>query len=394
MTAALFAALAPLDVQVVDVEQLVVHERLVLAVLVETCQPDAVGQAARGAAREAGLQAHVERHGPVSDHVRRGRHHVTVLSSALTPSAFASVAAATASSGANIERVERLARYPAQAYELLVAGGDAARLRAALASAAADAGVDVAVQRASLYRRAKRLVCLDVDSTLVQGEVVELLAEHAGAGPRVAAVTEAAMRGELDFEESLRERVALLAGLPASAVAHVREHLRLTPGARTLVRTLRRLGVAVGVVSGGFTCVTDHLAARLELDFAAANVLETDDDGALTGRLLGPVVDRAGKAEALARFAASAGVPLSSTVAVGDGANDLDMLAAAGLGVAFNAKPVVVEQARRSGGVALSVPYLDAVLFLLGIPREEVEEADADAADRAGLPLVPSTAGA
>ena len=180
------------------------------------------------------------------------------------------------------------------------------------------------------------------------------------------------MAGELDFEASLRARVELLAGLPVSSVDAVRARVRLTPGGRTLVRTLKRLGYAVAVVSGGFTAVTDDLVADLGLDHSLANTLEVVD-GRLTGRVLGQVVDRARKAEALRQFAALEGVTMAQTVAIGDGANDLDMLAAAGLGIAFNAKPVV----REAADAALSAPFLDAVLFLLGIPREEVEAADA-----------------
>jgi phosphoserine phosphatase len=179
------------------------------------------------------------------------------------------------------------------------------------------------------------------------------------------------MRGELDFTGSLHARVALLAGLPETVFDKVRTEVRYTPGARTLVRTLKRLGYQVGIVSGGFTQITDTLVAQLGLDFAAANTLEVED-GRLTGRVVGEVVDRPGKAAALRRFAATASVRLSETVAIGDGANDLDMLAAAGLGVAFNAKPLV----RAAADTAVNVPFLDTILFLLGIPREEVEELD------------------
>jgi phosphoserine phosphatase len=213
---------------------------------------------------------------------------------------------------------------------------------------------------------------MDVDSTLVQGEVIEMLAAEAGCEAEVAKVTAAAMAGELDFEESLRARVALLSGLPVDAVERVRAAVRLTPGARTLVRTLKRLGYAVAIVSGGFTAVTDDLVETLGLDHSLANVLEVAD-GRLTGRVAGDVVDRAAKAAALRSFAAAEGLTLAQTVAIGDGANDLDMLAAAGLGIAFNAKPIV----RQAADTALSVPFLDAVLFLLGITREEVEAADA-----------------
>ena len=212
----------------------------------------------------------------------------------------------------------------------------------------------------------------DVDSTLIQGEVIEMLAARAGAEDAVAAITEAAMRGELDFAESLHQRVATLAGLPAEVIDEVGRQIELTPGARTTMRTLRRLGFHCGVVSGGFRQVIEPLAHELKLDFVAANELEIVD-GKLTGRVVGPIVDRPGKAKALRDFAEQAGVPMEQTVAVGDGANDIDMLAAAGLGVAFNAKPALREVADAS----LSYPYLDTVLFLLGVTRGEIEAADA-----------------
>jgi phosphoserine phosphatase len=303
-----------------------------------------------------------------------GRSHVTVLGMPLTARAMAAIAGRIADTGANIDRIERMARYPVTAIELHVSGADPDRLRLILAEEAAAQGVDVAVQPASLLRRGMRLIVMDVDSTLVQGEVIEMLADRAGCLDAVAEVTEAAMRGELDFEQSLRERVALLKGLDAYALDAVYEGIVLAPGARTMVRTLKRLGYRFAIVSGGFTQVTDRIAADLGIDFAAANELEVVD-GRLTGRIVGPVVDRAGKAAALLRFAEEAGVPPAATVAIGDGANDLDMLAAAGLGVAFNAKPVV----RRAADTSVNVPYLDAIMYLLGISREEVEAADAEA---------------
>jgi phosphoserine phosphatase len=220
---------------------------------------------------------------------------------------------------------------------------------------------------------------MDVDSTLIQDEVIELLAAHAGREAEVAAVTASAMRGELDFADSLRARVQTLAGLPDSVFADVRAEVRLTPGARTLVRTLKRLGFSVALVSGVFIEVVGPIAEELGIAHVAANRLEVRD-GVLTGQVLGEIIDRAGKAASLRRFAALEGLPLGHTVAVGDGANDIDMLQAAGLGVAFNAKPLVREQA----DTAVNVPYLDAVLFLLGIAREEIEDADdADLTDPA-----------
>ena len=212
---------------------------------------------------------------------------------------------------------------------------------------------------------------MDVDSTLIQGEVIEMLADHAGFRDEVADVTAAAMRGELDFADSLRARVRLLEGVPVEALDHVYESLVYSPGARTMVRTLKRLGYRFALVSGGFTQIVERIAADLGIGYSAANRLEVAD-GLLTGRILGPVVDRPGKAIALRRFAEDAGIAVSNTVAIGDGANDLDMLSTAGLGVAFNAKPAV----REAADTSVSVPYLDAIVYLLGITREEVEAAD------------------
>jgi phosphoserine phosphatase len=210
-----------------------------------------------------------------------------------------------------------------------------------------------------------RLLVCDVDSTLITGEVIEMLADRAGHRAEVERVTAAAMRGELDFEASLRRRVALLTGLDAAVFAEVAAEIRLTPGARTLMTTLQRRGVRRGIVSGGFTQVTRYLVEDLALDFAAANTLEVVD-GVLTGVLVGPIVDRAGKAAALRRFAAECAVPLDRTVAIGDGANDIDMLDAAGFSIAFNAKPVVQQHA----SAVLTGPSLEPVLAMLGMSAD------------------------
>jgi phosphoserine phosphatase len=375
VTSALFTVLSRHDMAVLDVEQVVIRGRLVLGVLLRASHSHeaAVRAAVTNALDPLGMEVDIV--ADDGDHARRakGRSHVTVLGHPLRPAAMAGIAGIVADYGGNIDRIVRIARYPVTAVELEVSGVDPAELRARLSIAASTLGVDVAVERSGLQRRAKRLVVLDVDSTLVQGEVIEMLAARAGCAERVAAVTEAAMRGDLDFADSLRERVRLLAGLDARALDDVRRELVLAAGARTFVRTLKRLDYKLAIVSGGFTQITDHLVVDLGIDYSAANTLEIVD-GHLTGDLLGQVVDRAGKAAALERFAAEAGIPVAQTVAIGDGANDLDMLARAGLGIAFNAKPLV----RKAADAALSVPYLDAILFLLGISREEIETADAE----------------
>jgi phosphoserine phosphatase len=374
VTSTLFATLTGLDAAVVDVEQVVIRNRLVLGVLLRTSRSAEarVRAALESALAPLGMEVEVTAGDADEGPHRRGRSHVTVLGHPLRPAAVAGIAGCIADYGGNIDRIVRIAHYPVTAVQLEVSGADPMLLRQQLALTAATLGVDVAVERSGLHRRAKRLVVMDVDSTLVQGEVIEMLAERAGCGPEVAAVTEAAMHGDLDFADSLRARVRLLAGLDEAALTGVRKDLVLARGARTFVRTLKRLDYRIAVVSGGFTQVTDGLVEDLGIDYSAANTLEIVD-GRLTGELLGPVVDRAGKADALERFAREAGVPVSQTVAIGDGANDLDMLARAGLGIAYNAKPVV----RVAADAALNVPYLDAILFLLGISRDEVEEADA-----------------
>ena len=227
------------------------------------------------------------------------------------------------------------------------------------------------MERAGLVRRAKRIVLLDMDSTLIQQEVIDLLARKAGVEDSVAAITESAMRGELDFSQSLSARVLQLKGLSEQAIAEVASEITLTPGARTLIRTLHRLGHKVGVVSGGFLNVIEPLLKDLKIDFYQANTLEIEQ-GVLTGKTVGPIIDRAAKARALKEFAQREGVPLSQTVAIGDGANDLDMIEAAGLGIAFNAKPAV----QAAADSAVNSPYLDSVLYLIGINRDEIEGVD------------------
>ncbi len=376
VTSRLFGVLARHDLTVIDVEQVVIRGRLVLGVLLACgAAPDltAIHHQVTGLGADMGMDAEITTGSGEPPPRRRGRLHVTVLGGPLEPLAIASIAGRIAANGANIDRITRLADRPVTCIEFEVSGADPVTLRTVLARDSVELGVDIAVQPAGLHRRAMRLVVMDVDSTLLQDEAIELLAERAGCRTEVAELTAAAMRGEIDFSEALRQRVALLAGLDAAVIDDVLTGLRLAPGARTLIRTLKRLGYRCGVVSGGFTQVTDWLTVELGLDFAEANTLDIVD-GKVAGRVIGPVVDRQGKERALRRFAAEAGVPLSQTVAVGDGANDLDMISAAGLGIAFNAKPAV----RDAADTSLSVPHLDAVLYLLGISRDEVEAADAE----------------
>ncbi|MDT8911713.1 phosphoserine phosphatase SerB [Amycolatopsis sp. PS_44_ISF1] len=383
VSSVLFAVLTRHDVDVLDVEQVVIRGQLVLGVLAGVYRdPEGLQESVEQAMASVGMQVDVR----IGDAIgadpfalgRRGSSHVLVMMGRpVTARAFSEVARRLAGMGANIDSIRSVADYPVTGLELYVSVGQDtaeadAELRSVVADAASQVAIDVAVERAGITRRAKRLVVFDVDSTLVQGEVIEMLGAHAGVEPEIRQITEAAMRGELNFAESLERRVSLLAGLPATVLDEVAASLELMPGARTTVRTLKRMGFRCGVVSGGFTQIIDHLVDDLGLDFAAANELEVVD-GQLTGRVVGEVVDRAGKATALRRFAGEYGIPLGQCVAVGDGANDIDMLSAAGMGVAFNAKPALREVA----DTALSHPYLDAVLFVLGVTRAEVEAADA-----------------
>ncbi|HEU5469457.1 MAG TPA: phosphoserine phosphatase SerB [Actinophytocola sp.] len=386
VTSVLFAVLTRHGVDIIDVEQVVIRGQLVLGVLVDAERDpeglqETVEQAMATVAMSVDVEVGVD---PVSP-ARVGSSHVLiVLGRPVTAKAFTEVARRLAALGANIDAIRRVADYPVTGLELRVSvsqdtqTGDA-DLRSALAEVSVRVGLDIAVEREGLTRRAKRLVVFDVDSTLIQGEVIEMLAAKVGCEDQVREITEAAMRGEVDFTEALRRRVALLEGAPEAVLDEVAEALTLTPGARTTIRTLKRLGFRCGVVSGGFTRVIDRLVDELGLDFSAANELEIVD-GRITGQVTGEVVDRAGKAAALRRFAERFSVPLAQCVAIGDGANDIDMLTTAGLGVAFNAKPALREVA----DTALSHPYLDVVLFVLGVTRAEVEAADA--ADGLGFP--------
>jgi phosphoserine phosphatase len=374
ITEALFEALSPFAVTILDIQQVVIRGRLILTVLISLSPAHAKSIEAdlEECATKLGVDIATAFESSDQNTIapKKSLLHVVVLSQSLKPAAINAIAAVISEDGGNIERINRTASYPVTAIELTVSGADLATLRSALATTGSELGVDIAVSPGGLMRFATKLVVMDVDSTLIQQEVIELLGAKAGVQSEIAKITEAAMRGELDFEASLRARVALLKGLPVSVLEDVQSEITLTPGARTLVRTLKKLGHHIALVSGGFEPVIAPLASELGIDHMRANNLEVAD-GKLTGELVGPVIDRAGKATALRDFAAEHNVGLDQTIAIGDGANDLDMIAIAGMGIAFNAKPAVKAAADSS----VSAPYLDSVLYLMGISREEVEEA-------------------
>lgn len=373
VTATLLTALQSHPVTVEDMEQIIVRGRLILAVLLglDSSTVSDVRATVHTTASRLGLEAETVPGAAEIPALPTSRVHITVLGAPLRPAPIARIAETLADHGGNIDRIRRIADYPVTAVVFEGSGVEVIELRQALGPLAVELGVDIAVQEAGLTRRGQRLIVMDVDSTLIQDEVIDLLAEHAGRGDEVARITERAMAGEIDFAESLTQRVAALEGLDEAAITQVQDAIRLTPGARTLIRTLKALGFYVCLVSGGFRQVIDPLASDLGVDRVRANVLEVVD-GRMTGRLVGDVIDRVGKRQALEDFSREFGVPLAQSIAVGDGANDLDMLAAAGLGVAFNAKPAV----RAAAHTSVSRPYLDSILFLLGVTRAEVEAAD------------------
>jgi phosphoserine phosphatase len=376
ITQALFETLAPFSITVLDIEQVVIRERLILTVLIalNPDHGDAIDADLNDCAANLGVDiaTSFQSQGDSSIAAKSGLVHVVALGNPLAPTSIAAIAQEISRCGGNIERIQRTASYPVTAIEFIISGADVAGIRQGLAATTAENAIDIAVSKGGLMRWAKKLVVMDVDSTLIQQEVIELLAAKAGVEDQVKEITAGAMRGELDFSQSLQARVALLAGLPESVIAEVRNQIVLTPGARTLIQTLQKLGHSVAVVSGGFTAVIEPLLKELGITHYRANTLEILD-GKLTGKVQGEIIDRAAKATALRDFAALEGVALEQTVAIGDGANDLDMIAIAGLGIAFNAKPAVKAAADSS----VSAPYLDSVLYLLGITREEVEEAGA-----------------
>jgi phosphoserine phosphatase len=381
ITTALTGILAEYDACVLDIGQAVVHETLALGLLAEVpegASAEPLKQALLNRSRELGL--HV-RFTPIAqdslDHwlslESKDRFIITVLGRAISAQQLSRVSAVLADQGLNIDRIERLSGRLSLALhtpssnacvELRVSGRPRSQdeMRAAFVALAHESPIDIAFQRESLFRRNRRLFAFDMDSTLIQGEVIDELAKMAGAADQVVKITESAMRGEIEFKESFRRRVALLKGLPETRVRELIGKIPLTDGAERLICTVKTLGYKVAILSGGFTFFAQHLQERFGIDYVHANELEMAN-GLVTGEVNGLVVDGARKAELLGEIAALENISLEQVIAVGDGANDLPMLKLAGMGIAFRAKPLV----RQSAGHSVTHLGLDSLLYLIGV---------------------------
>jgi phosphoserine phosphatase len=361
-----------------DIEQVVVQGQLTLCLLVDVPETRDVLKELLFAAKQLGMELDFQ---PVSaeegraDGILEGRRYViTAIGRTLGAPHLHALAKALAAEGANIEKIGRLSEGKLASVEihaLLPRDQDSDSLRRTLLAVATSAGFDVSLQRESLYRRSKRLVVLDMDSTLIRIEVIDELARAAGVGPEVARITERAMQGEMDYDESLRQRVGLLKGLDVAVLDRIAADLPLNDGAETLVRVLKRLGYKIAVISGGFSRAAEALKRRLGVDYAYSNNLEVVQ-GKLTGRVVGPIVNAQRKAELLETIAQAEGVLLDQVIAVGDGANDALMLDRAGLGIAFHAKAKL----REAADTSISAAGLDAILYLLGISGRELQEVE------------------
>ncbi|WP_421682563.1 phosphoserine phosphatase SerB [Stutzerimonas urumqiensis] len=380
LTAAITGVLAQRGVNILDIGQAVIHDTLSFGILIEIPGEEGASAVLKDVlfmGYELGQQV---RFTPVSeaDYEQwvagqgKPRHIVTLLTRKVSAEQLHRVSSITAKYGLNIDQIDRLSgRRPLDMPDELGKGciefsvrgepDDPAALRAEFLSVAQALNVDIAFQRDSVFRRNRRLAVFDMDSTLIEAEVIDELAKAAGVGEQVAAITERAMRGELDFRASFTERLALLRGLPESALAEIGAQLRLTEGAEVLFTELKRLGYKTAILSGGFTYFARQLQARLGIDYVFANELQIID-GQLTGVAVEPIVDAQRKADLLRQLAEQEGLRLEQTIAVGDGANDLPMLGLAGLGVAFRAKPLVKQSAKQ----AISTLGLDGILYLLG----------------------------
>ena len=380
LTAGITAILAEHSVNILDIGQAVIHATLSMGVLVEVPQDSnerQVSDAIEGYVRQHSMRVRIN---PVSDDSYgqwvqgqgRARYIITLLARKITADQLARVTAVVSRHGLNIDGINRLSgriplgELPALSkacVEFSVRGllQDADAFRRDLLETAGVLEVDLAFQEDNMYRRNRRLVAFDMDSTLIEAEVIDELASLAGVGEQVSAITERAMRGEMDFSESFRARVALLQGLEEGALQQVANQLRITEGAEHLIATLRTLGYKTAILSGGFTYFAQHLQNRLGMDYVYANELDIVD-GVVSGNIKGAIVDGARKAELLRQLAREEDINLQQVIAVGDGANDLPMLSIAGLGIAFRAKPLVKQSAEQS----ISTLGLDAILYLLG----------------------------
>ncbi len=374
ITAQLAASLFRAKAELLEVEQVVVHGRLILHWLIRlgSASMNDVLKDMLWEAKALGLELDFKlmAAGETTAPQAADSWALTIVAGSLDADMFAAVASAAAENHFNIDRIKTLSKAPLASVEMLLSGAPEADARAfkdALLSMETTNPMDIALQREGLLRHSKRLVVMDMDSTLIQQEVIDEIARLHGVYDEVAAVTERAMQGEIPFGSALAERVKLLAGAPESVFQDVLKVIELTPGAEHFVQVLQSLGYKTAVVSGGFIQVADPIARRLGLDYAFANQLEVRD-GKLTGRLIGPVVDKQRKGDLLESMAQTERISLEQVIAIGDGANDLDMLDRAGLGIAFNAKRVVQEQA----DTAINQLDLSAVLFLLGIRDSDV----------------------
>jgi phosphoserine phosphatase len=389
LTAKLTRILADYNVCILDIGQAVVHESLVLGILVEVpasrefaALRSTVKSALMMQAHELGLQAHFT---TISadrvKHWEHGLHHhhfiITILGRTITAEQLARVSAIIAAHGMNVDRIDRLSGElapideQANACVELAVSGDPSRelpMRADFLSTAQELSIDIAFQRESIFRRNRRIFAFDMDSTLIQGEVIDELAKMAGVGEQVVRITESAMRGEIGFDESFTRRVALLKGLPAKRVNTLVDTIPLADGAERLIRTLHLLGYKTAILSGGFTFFAHSLQQRLGIDYVHANELEICD-GLVTGRVIPPIINGDRKAALLAEIANQENVSLEQVVAVGDGANDIPMLNLAGMGIAYRAKPVVRQKADQS----ISCLGLDGLLYLLGVRDRDLK---------------------
>ncbi len=380
LTAAITGVLAQGGVNILDIGQAVIHDTLSFGILVEIPDTEQASSVLKDVLFTGYKLDQQVRFTPVAeaDYQQwvagqgKPRHIVTLLTRKVTAEQLQRVSAITAQYGLNIDHIDRLSgRMPLDmpdeqgkgCIEFSVRGepADTAALRAEFLSVAQELNVDIAFQRDSVFRRNRRLAVFDMDSTLIEAEVIDELAKAAGVGAQVVEITERAMRGELDFRSSFKERLALLKGLPESALQEVGATLRLTEGAEVLFAELKRLGYKTAILSGGFSYFAKQLQARLGIDYVFANELQIED-GRLTGVAVEPIVDAQRKADLLRELAEREGLRLEQTIAVGDGANDLPMLGIAGLGVAFRAKPLVKQSAKQ----AISTLGLDGILYLLG----------------------------